>query len=165
MLIVLAISKFVYHLSRFLNLGSGLTWSGHLILFFCPDFIEKQVKKFTKGCVLITGTNGKTTTSQALSFVLKESGLAVVTNVSGANLINGIASALVAKLTFLENLPADIGVFEVDEASLPLVVRKIKPKFVLLLNLFRDQLDRYGEVETIVTNWGSTLKELPLTTT
>src|SRR3990167_7931419 len=140
MFFFLTLAKAVYYLSRFLNLGSGFTWPGHLLLFFFPDFIEKETKKLNRGALVVTGTNGKTTTSQALSFIFRKNGLRVVTNASGANLLNGIASALVSKLNLFGRLNADLGIFEVDEAAFPEAVHRIRPQAIILLNLFRDQL-------------------------
>lgn len=157
----LTITKIVSRISCLFNIGSGYTWPGHIILFFYPHFIEKTISKLPQGSALITGTNGKTTTAQAISFILRKRSLRVVTNTSGANLPNGIASALISKMSWRGSLIADIGVFEVDEAVFPEVVRLIQPRFIILLNLFRDQLDRYGEVDILVSKWKDALAILP----
>ena len=159
--LILAITKTFSRASRLLNIGSGYTWSGHIILFFYPHFIEEAISSLPQGTIIITGTNGKTTTAQALSFILRERNLRVVTNTSGANLLNGIASALISKMGWRGQLHADIGVFEVDEAVFPEAVRLIQPTIIVLLNLFRDQLDRYGEVDTLVSKWKDALEGLP----
>lgn len=160
MILVLIFTKFVFWLSRTFNLGSGLTWPGHITLFFYPDFIEKSVRALNVGCCLISGTNGKTTSAQALAFVLSKQAFRVVSNPSGANLLNGIASALISQMTIFGKLRAEIGVFEVDEALLPEALKILQPRVVVLLNLFRDQLDRYGEVDTLVSKWRVALATL-----
>lgn len=163
-ILILTITKIFFRMSRLLNIGSGYTWPGHLILFFYPHFIEQTISKLPQGTIIITGTNGKTTTAQALSFILRRQGLRVVTNTSGANLLNGIASALIYKMGWRGCLNADIGVFEVDEAVFPEASRLLQPESIILLNLFRDQLDRYGEVDTIVSKWKKAIDKLSIST-
>src|SRR5581483_1563128 len=113
------------------------------------------------GAVLITGTNGKTTTSRMVAAVLEALPARVVANRAGANLIFGITAAAVGAAGAGGRLDADWGVFEVDEASLPAAVEEVRPKAVLVGNLFRDQLDRYGELEKTARVIHDALERLP----
>ena len=130
-----------------------------------PRAISCISGRLPQGSVIITGTNGKTTTSRMISTVLAKAGLRVAHNRSGANLIAGIASTLVNEATLLGKPKADVGLFEVDEAAFPKAVREVRPRLCLLTNLFRDQLDRYGEVDYLASIWGKTLRSLPVTST
>jgi lipid II isoglutaminyl synthase (glutamine-hydrolysing) len=110
---------------------------------------------------VITGTNGKTTTARLVTWLLEGAGHKVVSNRAGANLIFGATAAALNKAGPDGKLRADWGVFEIDEASLPKAVDEIKPKATLVLNLFRDQLDRYGELESIAKKIEQALGALP----
>ncbi len=116
--------------------------------------------------VLISGTNGKTTTSHLLVHILERTGWDVVANRSGANLQQGLATTLVAEAGLDGRLhrAGAIGVFEVDEAALGPVAGNVPVSQLVLLNLFRDQLDRFGETDAIVHKWGSLVTGLPATT-
>jgi UDP-N-acetylmuramyl tripeptide synthase len=114
-----------------------------------PEVLTKLSRDLTNGSIVITGTNGKTTTARLISWLLEGAGNQVVANRAGANLIFGATAAAVNQAGTDGKLKADWGVFEIDEASLPKAVEEIQPKATLVLNLFRDQLDRYGELETI----------------
>jgi UDP-N-acetylmuramyl tripeptide synthase len=118
--------------------------------------------------VLITGTNGKTTTSRLLASMLYEAGLPFVHNREGSNLMRGIAASLIDASSAGGSLAADgpeLGLFEADEAAFPAAVRALRPRVVAVTNLFRDQLDRYGEVDTVAAFWREGLSELPAGTT
>lgn len=152
------LSNFVINL---FGLGSGLTWPGHLALKVFSKSLVISLKSLPKGYILISGTNGKTTTSKLLTHVLHKQGLCVVSNKSGANLLNGIMSALLLDTNIFGKPRADIGVFEIDEFALPVLLSKSAPRILLLLNLSRDQLDRYGEVDIIFSRWLRALKTSP----
>ncbi|MBI3577678.1 Mur ligase family protein [Candidatus Gottesmanbacteria bacterium] len=139
--------KLISFVSQLLNLGAGATWPGEIALRLDPHILTKIAPK---NIILVAGTNGKTTTTLMIKQIL---GDRVVTNASGANLLNGMASAIIT------SPPTDWGVFEIDENSLPQVLHFIKPKVIVLLNLFRDQLDRYGEVDVIAEKWERSLRE------
>ncbi|MEN9407388.1 MAG: hypothetical protein RLZZ455_604 [Candidatus Parcubacteria bacterium] len=142
---------------RVANLGNGTTWPGHLALKVNPHFIEEIIKEKHIIPIVVAGTNGKTTTARILQTILEASGKRVFQNDSGANLLNGIASTLILNSeTGTEKSPL-YAIFEVDENALPKLLKKISPKYLLLLNLFRDQLDRYGEVRTIAKHWQDSL--------
>lgn len=121
---------------------------GTIAMKICPDIIKILSKNIKKGIVVTCGTNGKTTTNNLLNSALIKCGYTTVCNNLGANMISGVANALVLSCNLLGNLSADYGVFEIDEAYARRVFAHIKPDFMVITNLFRDQLDRYGEIET-----------------
>jgi len=141
---------------------SGSTWPGHIALNLDPNFVKKISEANPKlKIILVAGTNGKTTTSKMLSEILDKQGLKVFSNQEGANLLNGIASSFISHSNVLGKADYDVAIFEVDENSLPLIAQSTKPFAIVLLNLFRDQLDRYGEVNIIADKWKKALKSLP----
>src|SRR6202140_3539986 len=134
-------------LSRITRRGGGTTLPGDVARMIDPQVLTKLTKDLTKGSIVITGTNGKTTTARLVTWLLEGAGYKVVSNRAGANLIFGATAAALDKAGPDGKLRADWGVFEIDEATIPKAVDEIKPNAVLVLNLFRDQLDRYGELE------------------
>lgn len=157
---IIFISKIIYFFIKLFNFGSGSTWPGHIALSLNKNFIKDLILRSRVKIILIAGTNGKTTTSTLIKFILESEGKKVFQNEEGANLLNGIASAIIKNSNFLGRLNYNYAVFEIDENTLPLVLEEIKPYIVLILNLFRDQLDRYGEVNTIALKWKEALKNL-----
>jgi UDP-N-acetylmuramyl tripeptide synthase len=153
---------------KIFNFGAAATWPGEIALTLHPSIAQELVPQLRKGVILIGGTNGKTTTSLMIARILESQGDRVVHNTSGANLLNGIVSSLISKSNWNGDINADWGIFEVDENSLPAVLAGIglqekgKKRIVVLLNLFRDQLDRYGEVDVIAEKWGQALAKLPM---
>lgn len=111
--------------------------------------------------ILVAGTNGKTTTSLFLREILERQGYRVAHNSTGANLENGLMTALMESTNLVGSLNVDYAILEVDENILPRVLAPIQPTLILCLNLFRDQLDRYGEVDTISKRWGGAIATLP----
>lgn len=158
-------AKLVSKLSKSFNLGNGSTWPGHIALSLDENIISHLLNNSTIQTILIVGTNGKTTTVKMLATILEQSGKKVIQNTSGANLLNGIASSLLLHTNYHGKLSADYGVFEVDENNLPLVLQHMKPTIVVALNLFRDQLDRYGELDSIAKKWNKAFHQLPPETT
>lgn len=158
---IIWLAKLISFLCRILNLGAGGTWAGHIALFLQPNILRNLESKLSQGSVLITGTNGKTTTAKMLVSILKENGRSVVYNPTGANLLNGIASALILDTNFWGHSRSEIGVFETDEASFPHALKMYDPEVVVVLNLFRDQLDRYGEIDLTAEKVHQALKKLP----
>jgi len=155
----ICLAKVVSFLSSVFNFGSGSTWPGHLILSFDNKIIEKILQKNPQlKIILIAGTNGKTTTTSMLKYILEKLDKKVFSNQEGANLVNGIASILLKKADWRGRLDYDFALFETDEFSFPLIINKVSPDAILLLNLFRDQLDRYGEVNIIGKRWFSALR-------
>lgn len=144
--------------------GGGATAApGLYALKIDPKFIKKFSKKIKGDSILISGTNGKTTTSRLLSDILSNK-YKIIHNRQGSNLLRGIASTLINKSSFLGKLNADLSIWETDEAVLAEAVQSTSPKIIVLLNLFRDQLDRYGEIDNIRSNWEEMIKKLPKTT-
>ncbi len=141
-------------LSRRTRAGGGTTLPGKLLLRMAPDAIERMTAGLAQGAVVISATNGKTTTAKMLAALL-EPERRLCRNTAGANLESGVASAL------LGCDGADLGVFEVDEAALPGVAARLRPRATVLGNLFRDQLDRYGELEAIAARWQRMTAALP----
>lgn len=115
--------------------------------------------------VVVAGTNGKTTTSRMIADVLEADGCRVVHNRSGSNLVRGVAAAFAEQTTWRGQPVGEVGVVETDEAAFSAIVERVKPRVVLLNNLFRDQLDRYGELDTIARRWSAALSRLPPSTT
>jgi len=151
--LILFLGKVISKISKALNVGYGSTWPGHIALKLNPNFINQVLQKSRTKIILVTGTNGKTTTAKLLQTVFEGNGQKVFLNSSGANLLNGIASSIILKSSFAGNLNFDYAIFEVDENTLPQITEKIEPDFIIALNLFRDQLDRYGEINTVAKNW------------
>jgi lipid II isoglutaminyl synthase (glutamine-hydrolysing) len=141
-------------LSRAAGRGGGTTIPGKLLWKLDPGAIDELAKRLPAGSVLVSATNGKTTTSAMIAEILRPS-VRVAHNASGANLVSGVASTLLALGG------AELGLFEVDEAALPEVARRLRPRVLLLGNLFRDQLDRYGELEIVAQRWRAALATLP----
>lgn len=151
---------------RYLNVGSGSTWPGHIALSLNSNFIKDILKNSKIKIILIAGTNGKTTTGKLIENILRTDGKKVFQNQAGANLLNGIVSSLIQNSNLSGKMDFDFAIFEIDENTLPLILKEINnPHYIILLNLFRDQLDRYGEVNTIVKKWNDAMKNLSDKTT
>lgn len=136
---------------------------GKLLLRWRPQAIRELAAGLTDGAIVLSATNGKTTTARLIGDCARADGHRLVTNPSGANLLSGVATALLAERDARPH--ADLGLFEVDEAALPAVSAQLAPRIVVLMNLFRDQLDRYGELEELASRWRAMLQSLPATTT
>lgn len=143
------------------NLGNGSTWPGHIALKANKQFLNQVLQSSSIKTILVAGTNGKTTTTTLIKEALEANGKTVIQNESGANLLNGIAATLLTNTNAAGKLTQDYALFEVDENALPLLLKEMKPDYLLLLNLFRDQLDRYGEIDSITSKWQKSLQELP----
>ncbi len=141
-------------LSRLAGRGGGTTLPGKLLWKLDPAAIDRLAARLPRGSIAVSATNGKTTTTAMVAEILRPS-VRIAHNGSGANLVSGVASALLA------SRGAELGLFEVDEGALPEVARRIRPKALLLGNLFRDQLDRYGELEIVAARWRAAVADLP----
>ena len=151
-------ARLVGRLSRAARRGGGTTLPGKLLWKVDPGAVDALAARLPAGAALVSATNGKTTTSAMLARILG-SRYRLAWNNSGANLTSGVASTLLAARD------ADLGLLEVDEFALPEVMRRVRPRVVSLGNLFRDQLDRYGELEHIAERWRAAVAELPPTST
>ncbi|HKG26168.1 MAG TPA: MurT ligase domain-containing protein [Thermomicrobiales bacterium] len=146
---------------RSLGRGGGTAAPGLVAERIDPLLLDKIARRLPQGTVVVAGTNGKTTISRMLADILQARGSRVAHNRSGSNLVRGVASALASQADLTGSPRADIGVIESDEAAFPEIVRRVQPSVVLLNNLFRDQLDRYGELDTIASQWAPALQRLP----
>ncbi len=120
-----------------------------------PRLLRLVSQRLALGSVVVAGTNGKTTTAHLLAHIMRAMGHRPVHNRAGANLASGIASALVEHADLRGRPDGDLGIFEVDEATVPRIVPALAPKVAVFTNLFRDQLDRYGEIDYIAGLWRS----------
>lgn len=141
-----AVARTAGRLSRAAGRGGGTTLPGRMLLKMDPDAIDKLGARLTRGSTLISATNGKTTTASMLNTILAAAGRHPVHNGAGSNMTWGVATALLEQR-------GDEGLFEVDEAWLPETASRLNPRVILLGNLFRDQLDRYGETEALADAW------------
>ncbi|KUO65006.1 MAG: UDP-N-acetylmuramyl peptide synthase [Gracilibacter sp. BRH_c7a] len=128
----------------------GTTFPGVIARKIYPDIIKLLALSFKEGTIIITGTNGKTTTNNLLASVLKTAGLEVAFNREGANMLTGITGALLQFTSFSGKSKADILLLEVDEATVPGLCQQLTPRLAVVTNFFRDQLDRYGELDTTI---------------
>lgn len=154
-------SKLIIKLSKLLFRG-GSNFPGKVALKLDRNVLAKVSKNYE--VILVTGTNGKTTTTSMVYNILKESDKKVITNSTGANMLPGIVSCFVENYSFRKNSKPKYAIIEVDEANVPLVTQYINPKIITITNLFRDQLDRYGEVYTTLKKILEGVKKVPETT-
>src|SRR5919112_1597542 len=132
--------------SRALKTGGGSTVPGVVARRMDPKVLTKLSRRLRLGSAAITGTNGKTTTTRMVSKILQTAGMRAVNNSTGANLVTGVTAALVSDSGLAGTPHSEMGLFEVDEASIPKVTAEAQIGILAVLNLFRDQLDRYGEL-------------------
>ncbi len=145
---------------RVLGRGGGTAAPGVVSNTIDPHILDKLARKVRGGCIVVAGTNGKTTTSRMLADILQAAELRVIHNRTGSNLVRGISAAFAAQSSWSGEPHGDVAVIETDEAAFPDVVRRSNPRLILLLNLFRDQLDRYGELDTIASHWREAFEQL-----
>lgn len=157
-------AKTVTFIVRSLRLGAASVLPGEIARRIQPNLLQLLSCQVKQGVILIAGTNGKTTTSLLLRTMLENKGWRVTHNATGANLENGLMTALLENTNAIGQLQADYAILEVDENIVSKVVQPIQPRIILCLNLFRDQLDRYGEVDTISQRWGNAIAPLPAET-
>jgi len=156
-----SVAKSVTFGVRSLRLGAASVLPGSLARRIEPRLLQLLTQQVKNGVILIAGTNGKTTTSLLLVTILERKGYRVAHNSTGANLENGLMTALLSSTNLIGNLDVDYAILEVDENILPKILTPIQPRIILCLNLFRDQLDRYGEVDTISKRWTKIISTLP----
>ena len=157
--IAIFIARAAGSISRILRRGGGTSLPGMILMKLRPTTLREMAQDLGDGIIVISATNGKTTTARMVANTIQESETRYVANTSGANLASGIATALLGK-----NPEEKLGIFEVDEAALPTLIPELQPSIVVLMNLFRDQLDRYGELESTIQKWKGMIQSLPETT-
>jgi UDP-N-acetylmuramyl tripeptide synthase len=149
----IAVARVAGRLSRLAGAGGGTTFPGKLLWKLDPGAVDRLAQRLPLGSALLSATNGKTTTAAMAARILRRR-VRLAHNSSGANLVSGVAS------TLLDADGAELGLFEVDEAALPEVAARVNPRALCLGNLFRDQLDRYGELEHVAARWRSAVAKL-----
>ncbi|OYD87092.1 UDP-N-acetylmuramyl peptide synthase [Nostoc sp. 'Peltigera membranacea cyanobiont' 213] len=159
-----SVAKSVTFIVRSLRLGAASVLPGSIARRIEPRILELLSQQVKNGVILIAGTNGKTTTALLLCTILERKGYRVTHNSTGANLENGLMTALLESTNLLGTLNTDYAILEVDENIVPRVLKPLQPRIILCLNLFRDQLDRYGEVDTISKRWTKVISTLPAET-
>jgi len=150
----IAAARGVAALSRRLGAGGGTTIPGKLLAELDRGAIDRLAARLAEGTTVVSATNGKTTTTAMAAEILRPRHR-LAHNGAGANLVSGVASALLSAGN------ADLGLFEVDEGALPELLIRLRPRAVCLGNLFRDQLDRYGELELVAERWREAVGALP----
>jgi UDP-N-acetylmuramyl tripeptide synthase len=159
----LTVARAVGGLARAAGRGGGTSLPGKVLMRLEPQAIRSLSARLPQGSVAISATNGKTTTAAMVAAILERGGTRLVHNRAGANMAGGIASTLLEAARG-GGIDGELGLFEVDEFWLPQLARELAPRALLLSNLFRDQLDRYGELETIADRWAEVVAALPETT-
>ncbi|HYW21560.1 MAG TPA: Mur ligase family protein [Nodularia sp. (in: cyanobacteria)] len=159
-----SVAKSVTFIVRSLRLGAASVLPGSIARRIEPRLLELLSQQVKNGVILIAGTNGKTTTALLLCTILERQGYRIAHNSTGANLENGLMTALIENTSLLGKLNVDYAILEVDENIVPRVLKPLQPRIILCLNLFRDQLDRYGEVDSISKRWTKVISTLPLET-
>jgi len=154
-------ARAVGELARRARRGGGTSLPGKVLMALEPHAIAELGERLERGSVVLSATNGKTTTAAMAASVFNWAGLGLVHNEAGANMAGGVASTLLAAARAGGRINGELGLFEVDEFWLDKIVPELEPRAVLLSNLFRDQLDRYGELETIADRWAAVVSTLP----
>jgi len=155
------LAKATFWLSRLLVGGKGSSLPGMLALKVYPGVLAALAGQVRRGIIMVTGTNGKTTTNNMFARIAAGAGYAVVANREGANLITGVTTAFVKNATIAGRINCDYACLEIDEASFPVVCAQIRPDVVVVTNFFRDQLDRYGELDNTIRYIRGALEKLP----
>lgn len=157
--LAIIVGKMIFWLSRRLDRGGGSAAPGYYALKIAPNLVT-QLSRQIPANVIVTGTNGKTTTSKLLHHFAQTKFKHILRNQTGSNLERGVASSLINKANWFGQIKVDLAIWEVDEAAFNSLLPKLKPNQVLVLNAFRDQLDRYGEVDTVIKRWHQTLEKV-----
>lgn len=153
------LGKFVRFIMK--KRGGGSALPGLIVERICPNFLTYATKGLPYGVVVISGTNGKTTTTKTVVALLEAQGLNVFTNRTGSNFVRGVIAASLDHISLKGTINADIAVLELDEAHALHFIKNVPPRYALLLNVLRDQLDRFGELDTTA----SFLQQIATTTT
>jgi UDP-N-acetylmuramyl tripeptide synthase len=154
-------ARAVGELARRAGRGGGTSLPGKLLVKLEPHAIATLAARLPDGSAVVSATNGKTTTAAMVASVLERAGIELVHNRAGANMAGGVASALLQAAHANGGIDGRLGLFELDEFWLDRVAPELDPRAMLLCNLFRDQLDRYGELDAIADKWAQVVRELP----
>ena len=139
----------------------GVTWAGKIALKIYPQVLTELSKEVRKGIFVVCGTNGKTTTNNMLCAALEAEGQKVVCNHTGSNMLNGVVAAFALGAGLNGHIDADYACIEVDEASTRHIFPRMKPNYMVMTNLFRDQLDRYGEIDITMNILEEMIRTVP----
>jgi UDP-N-acetylmuramyl tripeptide synthase len=156
-LFVITLTKTLIAIGRGFGFG-GTALPGLVAEKLSPKLLARLTATLPHGVVIVTGTNGKTTTTKITRQVLEARGLKVLANRSGSNFSRGVLASVIEHATLGGTLPYDIAILEVDEAYTRIVARQIEPRAICVLNIMRDQLDRYGEIDTTARLIGAAIK-------
>lgn len=148
--ISIVVAKFIICLSRILG-NQGTDFPGRIARMIDPHILEKLAGNVQEEIFVITGTNGKTTTTNMIARILEEKGYTFVHNRAGANMITGITTAFIKSTNWLGSRPVQYALLETDEANVPILLKEVHPRVVLITNFFRDQLDRFGELDRTIS--------------
>ncbi|MSR68228.1 DUF1727 domain-containing protein [Candidatus Saccharibacteria bacterium] len=162
-LLAILAAKTVFRINRLTGTG-GTSLPGVIAQKIDRDILQKLVNNnFPRGTIVVTGTNGKTTTTKMIADILEANAVSYVHNRTGSNMEGGLIASMAMESNIAGKVSAEVGIFEVDEAFVPKICRAIKPDILLVNNLFRDQLDRYGELDRIAKNFRDLIEELDST--
>lgn len=139
----------------------GVTWAGRIALLICPSILRELAGEVRERIFVICGTNGKTTVNNLLCAALEAEGYGVLCNRTGSNMLNGVAAAFALGAKMSGKIDVDHACIEIDEASAREVLAHFKPDYMVLTNLFRDQLDRYGEIDSAMDILGRAMRSSP----
>jgi lipid II isoglutaminyl synthase (glutamine-hydrolysing) len=154
-------ARTVGELARRAGRAGGTSLPGRVLIRLEPHAIAELAARLPRGSVVISATNGKTTTAAMTAAILGRVGIPLVHNRAGSNMAGGVASTLLDAARPGGKLEGELGLFEVDEFWLDRVTAELRPRAILLGNLFRDQLDRYGELEIIADRWAAVVAGVP----
>jgi lipid II isoglutaminyl synthase (glutamine-hydrolysing) len=156
----IAAARAVGGLARRAGRGGGTSLPGKVLIRLEPAAIGELSARLSRGSVVISATNGKTTTAGMTASVLERAGISLVHNRAGANMAGGVASTLLSAARARGTIDGELGLFEIDEFWLDRLTPQLEPRALLLANLFRDQLDRYGELEAIADRWAGVVSKV-----
>src|SRR6266699_4620095 len=150
---------------RFLRIGGGTSLPGVIARRIDPNILKEVMGASKAKKIVITGSNGKTTTARMTATIADFSGKRISHNRTGSNLVQGVTSVAVNFANIFGRLDSDVLLFEVDEGTMPLVVPEVQPDVVVITNIFRDQLDRYGEIYSVANALNKVIEDLPASCT
>ena len=139
----------------------GVTWAGKIALKIYPPVLRELASEVRRDIFVVCGTNGKTTTNNMLCAALEAEGQKVICNHTGSNMLNGVVAAFVLGAKLNGHMDADYACIEADEASTKYIFPEIRPDYMVMTNLFRDQLDRYGEIDITMNILETMIKTVP----